>query len=135
MTDELTEDERELLRLVGEAAKAWEGHGDGSGAESAVLAHYRKAKLDVALRATNSTSFVFASSPTVPVYAAADGSLWVEDPDGTHGWCSVDPGGQDYGTAFSPRDWGEECALVTEYHGLVAYKNRVLRRYRRVEKK
>lgn len=119
----MTEDEQELLRLVGEAAKAWESYGDGSGAESAILAHYRKAKAGS-----------FESKPETPVYTAADGALWVEDPDGTHGWCSVDPGGQDYGTAFLPWDW-RECAFATEHHGLVAYPNRVLRRYRRVEKR
>lgn len=91
MTDEaLTEDERELLRLLLALADLPRRDKDivakERAATDAILAHYRKAKLDVALRATNSTSSVFSSPPTVPVYTAADGSLWVEDPDGTHGW-------------------------------------------------
>lgn len=62
MSDQgLTDDERELLRLlwgfedIANAFNCGKAQlSDLYAAESSVLAHYRKAKLDVALRATNS---------------------------------------------------------------------------------
>lgn len=120
MTDEtLTEDERELLLMVAACysprppgcPEPWE----------AILAHYRKAKAGS-----------FESKPETPVYTAADGTLWVEDPDGTHGWWSAKPGSVAVGgDAFGPRERGDDSTP----HGTWGGNGCVLRFYRRVEKR
>lgn len=69
------------------------------------------------------------SKPETPVYTAADGTLWVEDPDGTHGWWSVEPGYDgDEVASFQP--WRGRDGL----HG-DRMDGGVLRYYRRVEKR
>jgi len=56
----------------------------------------------------------------------------VEDPDGTHGWWSAEPGGtDDYGSTFGPwrRSDRGDTSMV---HGRLDDDGTILRYYRRV---
>lgn len=119
----LDPDEAQLLTLVREAEAAqvvFQTDGNVSRlltTREAILAHYRSSK---------------TRSGPQQVFTAADGSQWVEDRAGEHGWWSRDPGGPDsQGAVFMPAQWRSKIRIGPRV-GEIGPTGEVLRYYRKV---
>lgn len=116
----MTKDEERLMDLFFQVTRAcYDGDRSALGElKDQILAHYRRTR-----------AIVDGPAPVVPVYLDDEGSKWIEDPDGTHGWWSEEPGAyDDYGRTFGPWDRGD----TTLAHGRLADDGTQLRYYRRV---
>lgn len=116
----MTEDEKKLMDLFLQVTRACY---DGDRAaldelKDQILAHYRKVK-----------AIIDGPPPVVPVYLDEEGHKWVEDPQGTHGWWSENPGAEDTeANRFLPWERGAEHTP----HGRWCDNGTILRYYRRI---